>query len=142
MVQCEGLMSEQGIRRGRLSSADLFNYHCIPLLNRVADHPDSYVIGHINVSSVMVADDLVLATSSTHGMQNLLNEAEADTRSQRYIFSEIKAKFQIINEKFQLHPKPTQLRLNSKTLTSSTEKLTLVSNNVLASVTPQQSLVE
>ena len=73
----------------------------------------------------MVTDNLVLATSSRHGMQNLLNEAEADAMSQKYILGETKTKFQTINEKFQLHPKSNSITPQEQAMKSSTEETQL-----------------
>ena len=63
---------------------------------------------HMKVGAVMVADDFVFTMSSIHGMQNLLNKAEADER--KYVFSESKTTVQIINSKYQSNP-PAQLLL-------------------------------
>ena len=45
--------------------------------------------GHVQVGAVM-ANDLILAMTSIHVMQNPLNKAEADAQRERYIFSESK----------------------------------------------------
>ena len=69
----------------------------------------------------MVADDLVLASRCDHGMQILLNEAEADAQREWYIFSESKAKCQIMNAKY--HQKSAiKPHLNGKSIESYEEE--------------------
>ena len=55
--------------------------------------------GDVKVGAVMAADDLVLASRNIHGMQNLLNKANAQRKG--YILSESKTKVKIINIKYQ-----------------------------------------
>ena len=55
--------------------------------------------GHVKVGDVIVADVLVLAMRSIHGMQNLLIKANAQRK--RYLVRESKTTVQIINSKYQ-----------------------------------------
>ena len=125
-VKWEGVMSEefeegQGIRQGGLSSANLFKNRSTPMLNRTSSHPDCFSIGHIKCGAIMVADDLVLASRCNRGLQNLINEAEADAKRERYIFSETKTKCQVVNHKH-CHKSSVIPNLNGKPLDYSEEE--------------------
>ena len=127
-VKWDGLISEpfeetQGIRQGGLLSAKFFKDRCVPILSRVSHHQDSFSIGHIKCGSIMVADDLLLASQSKRGIQNLVNEAELDASHERYLFSESKTKVQEINTKYSSKiPTLENIQLNGKPLKVSNEE--------------------
>ena len=73
---------KQGIRQGGLTSADAFICKADPLLKKLTEHPDGLHIGSIPIGAVMVADDLSLLSSTSHGLQSLINLAEQDASEQ------------------------------------------------------------
>ena len=82
-VKWDGLLSApfiepQGIRQGAHLSAKMFKNRCVPVLNRASTHPDCFHIGHIKCGALMVADDLLLASQTSRGLQNLVTEAKID----------------------------------------------------------------
>ena len=92
----------QGIRQGGDSSADCYKSGKNALL-AVLDEEPSARIGHIHAGAVMVADDLTIASHTSHDMQIALNIAARDSSMERYKFNAEKTKTIIINAKEQPH---------------------------------------
>ena len=90
---------DQGIRQGGLTSADAFNGKSDPMLNVTSDQAEGFKIGTTNVGAIMVADDLALSSNSKQGLQLLINFAEHDASTKRYVFSTTKTKIQATNTK-------------------------------------------
>ena len=123
-VKWEGSVSSditegQGIRQGAETSADAFNCKSDPMLDRFEDHPDCFKIGTTNVGSIMVADDLALASRSPHGLQSLVSVAEQDASTKQYVFSESKTKVQACNSR---KPMSKDISLNQATVSQSDEE--------------------
>lgn len=96
-IKWQGLRSDQfeegqGIRQGGLSSTGMFKARANPSLHRLEVHPDSLRIGTIPLGALMVADDLVVSSTSVQGIQSLINEAELDASRERFSFSKTKTK--------------------------------------------------
>ena len=124
VVKWQGKLSSefsesQGIRQGGSTSADAFIIKADPLLHKLSCQPEGYRIGISNIGAIMVADDLTLSSSSTHGLQVLVNIAEHDASAQRYIFSESKTKVQTTNTKLQPN---INIHMNTGSLTCSAEE--------------------
>ena len=88
----------QGFRQGGNSSADCYKAGRNNLLNQLEIEP-TYRLGHLNAGAIMVADDLALASTSSHSMQTAINIAQADAARERYRFNQEKTKTVSVNVK-------------------------------------------
>jgi hypothetical protein len=100
-VKWEGSLSRafketQGIRQGGISSPALYKAERNKGLAQLLKSP-ILRIGDINVSAVMVADDLAIAAATSLDMQTALSAAELDAGRERYIFNTDKTKTIYIN---------------------------------------------
>ena len=83
VITCKGSLSfpfeeSQGICQGGVSSTSIVKATAKPRLHHLDDNPSSLQIGHIQVGTLMVADDLALSSGTVGGIKDLITEAELD----------------------------------------------------------------
>ena len=113
----------QGIRQGAITSPNIFKARANSILRAVENHPSSLRIGYIDLGAIMVADDLLLATRTQEGMQDLIAIAESDASNEQYKFSEKKTKLMTINQSSTLNS--NTVVLNKQEIAHSEEELHL-----------------
>ena len=116
------LIELQGIRQGAISSTGSYKARTDPSLDNLERHSDNLHIGYIPVGAIMVADDLMLASNTKTGIQNLVTEAELDASREQFSFSKTKTKSIIIGPKKIIQTATADVKLYGSTLETTKEE--------------------
>ncbi len=95
----EPFVEGQGVRQGGIPSTELFKSKCNKLLTNLEESRQGYRIGLTSVAAPACADDIVLLSSTSLGLQTMLNIASTDASCERYQFSSTKSKVMILNSR-------------------------------------------
>ena len=87
------------------------------------DKNPTLMISHLNVGAVMVADDLIVVSRTSSGMQQALNVAEQDASMERYCVNTDKTN--IMNKVASTISKPIASNINKSIAPSNAESIAL-----------------
>ena len=105
VIGCD-ILVEKGTRQGGLTSPMLFNLLYKDLIDRLANYDGGIAIGSMKYNVICYADDILLISLSSSGLQGLIDCAVSYVREHGLSFNSFKTKCCIIGKNpFSLPPK-------------------------------------